>query len=95
MSETCKKEIREEKYIDYIIRVIHQFLKCLLILSVILILIVIRKGMHENITIAKIISYILLTSIGMVVIYMADSYAYNNLLVGLGAYCGFEMMKLI
>lgn len=95
MSETCKKEVREEKYIDLIIRILNQFLKCLLILSVIFILIIIRKGMQENVTIAKLISYILLASIGMVIIYMADTYAYNNLLVGLGAYFGFSLIKLM
>ena len=55
----------------------------------------IRKGMRDNLTIARIISYILLACMGMVTIYMADSYAYNNLLVGLGAYFGFELVKLV
>ena len=95
MSETCKKEVKEEKYVDLIVRVIHQFLKCFLILSVIFILIMIRKGMKDDLTIARIISYILLACIGMVTIYMADSYAYNNLLVGIGAYFGFELIKLV
>lgn len=95
MSETCKKEIKEERYVDLIIRVVHQFFKCLLILTTIFILIMIRKGMKDNLTIARIISYILLACIGMVTIYMADSYAYNNLLVGLGAYFGFELIKLV
>ena len=70
MSETCKKEVKEEKYVDLIVRVIHQFLKCFLILSVIFILIMIRKGMKDDLTIARIISYILLACIGMVTIYM-------------------------
>ena len=95
MSETCKKKENNDKYIDFIIKVIYQFFKCLLILSVVFILIMLRKGMKDNLTIAKIISYLLLASIGMVSIYMADSYAYNNLIVGLGAYFGFELIKLV
>ena len=95
MTDTCSKKEKEEKYVDYIIRIVHQFFKCLLILSVIFTLIMIRKGMRDNMTVGRIISYILLACIGMVTIYMADSYAYNNLLVGLGAYFGFELIKLV
>ena len=95
MSGQCKKEVKEERYVDFMIKVVHQFFKCLLILSVIFILVMIRKGMKDNLTIARIVSYILLACMGMVTIYMADSYAYNNLLVGLGAYFGFELVKLV
>ncbi len=95
MTEKCKNVVNEEKYVDFLTKIVHQFFKCLLILSVIFILIMIRKGMRDNLTIARIISYILLACMGMVTIYMADSYAYNNLLVGLGAYFGFELVKLV
>ena len=95
MSETCSKKDKEEKYVDFLVRVVHQFFKCLLIISVIFVLIMVRKGMRDNMTVGRIISYVLLACIGMVAIFIADSYAYNNLLVGLGAYFGFELVKLI
>lgn len=95
MVESCKrKQDGESKTVHYISIVLIQFFKCLLILSCIFVLVLIRKGMQASLSIGKIIAYILLACLAMVIIFMADKFAYNNLLVGLGAYFGFELLKL-
>lgn len=95
MTSTCKKEEEQERYIDRVIHLIHQFFKCLLILGSVFVLIMIRKGMADNLTVGRVFAYLLLACLAMVIIYMADSFAYNNLLVGLGAYFGFELVKFV
>lgn len=94
MDKICKKDQHEEKYIDFIIRVINQFFKCFLILAVIFVLTLIRKSMQRKMNIGICLAYCLLACVGMVCIYIADSYAYNNILVGLGAYFGFVLLNI-
>ena len=95
MASTCKKEQEQEKMMDKLVDLVHQYLKCLVILGCIFVLICIRKGMAKNLTVGRVFAYILLACLAMVIIYMADSFAYSNLLVGLGAYFGFELVKFI
>jgi hypothetical protein len=95
MAESCKRKPNdEEKTVFYIRSALVQFFKCFLILSCIFVLVLTRKSMAASLNIGKVIAYILLACLAMVVIFMADKFAYNNLLVGLGAYFGFELLKL-
>lgn len=94
-SNQCSKNSKEDRYINTITKVIYQFFKSLFILVTIFILILIRKGLRENLTIVKTISYILIASLAMTTIFMVDNYVYNNLLLGLGIYFGFEIIKLV
>ena len=89
----CKKEQTEERNTNYLIEVINKFFKSLIIICVVCVLIFIRKSMKNDLNIGKLLMYILLAGIGMVCIYIVDSYAYNNLIVGLGACIGFELFK--
>lgn len=89
----CAKEQNEEKKFDYLVKILNKFFQSMLILGVVCILIFVRKSMKNDFNIGKLLGYLLLSCIGMVCIYMADSYAYNNLIVGLGACVGFELLK--
>jgi hypothetical protein len=95
MTSSCKKEEEQSKIIDKLVNLVHQYLKCLVILGCIFALICIRKSMSQNLTVGRVFAYILLACLAMVIIYMADPFAYNNLLVGLGAYFGFELVKFV
>ena len=89
----CKKIQNEETKINYIVSIGNKFFKSMLILGVISILVFVKRSMKNDVSIGKLLGYLLLSSIGMVCIYIADSYAYNNLIVGLGACIGFELLK--
>ena len=90
----CSKAIREDNYVDLLTRVIYQFFKSLFLLGLILMLVLIRKSLRDNLTIAKGISYLLIASLAMATIYMVDNYVYNNLILGIGVYFGYSLMKL-
>ena len=66
----------------------------MLIIGIMCMLLFVRKSMKENLTIGKILGYLLLACISITCIYIADSFVYNNLIVGLGVYLGFEIMKM-
>lgn len=90
----CQKRDKEETVVNNVTRILTQFGKCLLIMGSIFMLVYIRKSIKDKMTIGMIIAYILLACLAMVCIFLADQFAYNNLLVGLGAYFGFELLKL-
>ena len=90
---TCKKKKQDDDYFNLIYKIVVQFIKSLLIIGSIFILIYIRKNINENLNIGKIISYIMLASLVLVIIYMTDNFVYNNLIIGLGIYFGFELLK--
>ncbi len=66
----------------------------MLIIGIMCMLLFIRKQMKDNLTIGRLLGYLLLACISITCIYIADSFVYNNLIVGLGAYLGFELLKL-
>lgn len=91
---TCRKLVdKEERYFDVIYRMISQYLKCLLIIGSILFLIYIRRGISKELTVGKLIAYILLSSLICLFIYMCDNLAFNNIIIGLAIYFGFELLK--
>lgn len=91
---TCKKtRSQEDKYFNLFYRIITQFLKILLILSCLFILILIRKNIANSLNVGKIIAYIIFASVLFVILNVTDSYFYNQLLIGLGVYFGFEMLR--
>ena len=90
----CRKLDKEEQAVSQVTRVVTQFMKCLLIIGSILVLVFIRKSLQNNMSVGMIIAYILLACLAMVCIFLADQFAYNNLLIGVGAYFGFELLRL-
>ena len=95
MAESCKRKSGEEaKLANQLSRALVQFFKTLLILSCIFVLVLVRKGMKDRLNIGIIIAYILLACLALVIIYLSDQFVYNNLLIGLGAYLGFELLKI-
>ena len=91
---TCKKKLdNDDRYFDLAYRILVQYLKSLLIIGSILFLIYIKKGISKDLNVGKLITYILLSSLVFVVIYLSDNFAYNNLIIGLGIYFGFELLK--
>lgn len=90
---TCKKKKKDDDFFNLIYKIVVQFIKSLLILGSIFTLIFIRKNINENLNIGKLISYVLLASLILVIIYMTDNFVYNNLIIGLGIYFGFELLK--
>ena len=92
---TCKKKIpnNEEGYFAFMYKIITQYIKCIFIIGGILMLIYIRKGISSEITMGKLIAYILLASLVFVMISLADNFAYSNLIIGLGIYFGFEVLR--
>lgn len=95
MGESCNRKQDEEANIaNHIRAALLQFFKCLLILSCVFVLVLVRKSMRDSLNLGRVIAYVLLACLAMVIIFMADKFAYNNLLVGLGAYFGFELLRL-
>ena len=92
--KSCKKELNEEKKMNVLMDIINKFFKNMLIIGIMCMLVFIRKHMKNNITIGKLMGYLLLACISMTCIYIADSFVYNNLIVGLGVYLGYELLKL-
>ena len=92
---TCKKREpqNEEGYFALMYQILTQYIKCIFIIGGILFLIYIKKGITMDLTIGKLIAYILLSSLVFVMISLADNFAYNNLIVGLGIYFGFEILQ--
>ncbi len=95
MTGSCKiKQDQEAKVADHIRLALVQFFKCLLIVSSVFVLVLVRRGMRDSLNLGKVIAYVLLACLALVVIFLADKFVYNNLLVGLGAYLGFELLRL-
>lgn len=91
---TCKKKrSQEDNYFNLLYRIIRQYLKCLLLLICILFLIYIRRGIRDNLNIGILFGYVLLASLVLVVIYLLDNFVFNNIIIGLGIFFGFELLK--
>lgn len=90
----CSRIDKEQNAVNQVTRVLNQFVKCLLIFGSVFTLVFIRRSLQKNMSIGMVVAYILLACLAMVCIFLADTFAYNNLLVGLGAYFGFELLKL-
>ena len=91
---TCRKlSDKEDRYFNIVYRIIKQYLKCLIIIGGILFLIYIRRGISKELTIGKLIAYVLLASLVCVFIHLCDNFAFNNIIIGLSIYFGFELLK--
>ena len=91
---TCKKKQQnEDNYFNLLYRLVKQYLKCFIFLICILFLIYIKKGITQNLNIGILFAYILLASLVLVIIYLIDNFVFNNLIIGIGIYFGFEILK--
>ena len=92
---TCKKRNNKTGNYNLLYKLVTQYLKTILTIGCIFLLIFIRKGITNDLTIGKIIAYILLAGLFLVIIFLADNFAYNNIIIGIGIYFGFELLKFV
>ena len=92
MASVCRKK-NKSQYANTVTNAIYQFFKCLLILSVLFVLVLVRRSLKSDFGIGIAVMYVIFACIGLVLLYLVDGYIYNNIFIGIGIYLGFELLK--